>query len=271
MTDLHMRDRNRAAEGIALAVAKVRSLRPRADMVIVGGDAGDGLMAGDSAAALKTFQALEDAFKPLEVPVHWVVGNHDIIGWGRSGADASDPSYGKSTFTERFIKGSSYRALEHKGWKIILLDSIQKSPDGASQPYVAAIDDRQMDWLKSQLNALSGSPAILVTHAPMLSSYFIYNDGPYAAPKFPMVLQNAKELHELLKDYPVKAVLQGHTHVRENVVYAGRQHITSGAVCGNWWQGPRFGIDPEGFSVIDLRGDSVEWSYLPTGFRAEQG
>ncbi len=63
------------------------------------------------------------------------------------------------------------------------------------------------------------------------------------------------------------AVLQGHTHVNEIVSYKGTQYITSGAVCGNWWHGPRMGT-PEGFTVVSLREGRISTRYETYGFRS---
>ncbi len=54
-----------------------------------------------------------------------------------------------------------------------------------------------------------------------------------------MTVANAPEVLEIFDHANVIAVLQGHTHVNEIVAYKNTQYITSGAVCGNWWHGPR--------------------------------
>jgi hypothetical protein len=40
-------------------------------------------------------------------------------------------------------------------------------------------------------------------------------------------------------------------------------------VCGNWWKGPRDG-HPEGFAVLTVRGDEVQWRYETYGFIADK-
>ena len=78
---------------------------------------------------------------------------------------------------------------------------------------------------------------------------------------------NAQDVLDVLWPYAPKLVLQGHTHIRETVMYNGRQFITTGAVCGNWWKGPRDG-HPEGFGVVTVRGADVSWRYETYGFTA---
>jgi predicted phosphodiesterase len=73
---------------------------------------------------------------------------------------------------------------------------------------------------------------------------------------------------DVFAGYRLRAVLQGHTHIRENVTYDGCQFITSGAVCGNWWKGARLG-HPEGFAVVTVSGEGdVRWEYRTYGFKA---
>jgi hypothetical protein len=60
-----------------------------------------------------------------------------------------------------------------------------------------------------------------------------------------------------------KMVLQGHTDIRESVIYNGCQFITSGAVCGRWWKGPREG-HPRGFGVLTVRAKRSTGDTKPT-------
>jgi 3',5'-cyclic-AMP phosphodiesterase len=59
----------------------------------------------------------------------------------------------------------------------------------------------------------------------------------------------------------VKAVLQGHTHICEKVEYKDCQFVTTGAVCGDWWRGPRLGF-PNGFTLATVSRDSVKFDYI---------
>ena len=80
-----------------------------------------------------------------------------------------------------------------------------------------------------------------------------------------IVVNNAAEVLELLHRFNVKAVLHGYTHVVETLRYRGCQYITSGSVAGESWRGPKWGIHPEGFGVLNVDGDSISWSYETYG------
>jgi len=56
-------------------------------------------------------------------------------------------------------------------------------------------------------------------------------------------------------------------HVNENTTYKGTQFIIGGAVCGNWWHGPRMGF-LEGFTVVSLREGKISTRYETYGFKS---
>jgi 3',5'-cyclic-AMP phosphodiesterase len=64
------------------------------------------------------------------------------------------------------------------------------------------------------------------------------------------------------------ALLQGHTHIVEDVRHHGIRYVTGGAVCGAWWQGAQFG-DREGVTFVTVDNGMVTTSYAPTGFVSE--
>lgn len=271
MTDLHLREGNEAPDGIALAVRKILALDPRPDFVLVGGDAAEGLMGAEAGLADARIKKLAELLKPLEMPVHHAIGNHDVFGWGRvKAATSSEPGYGKAMFAERVAQAPLYRSFDHGGWHFVVLDSIQFD-SSEERGYVTRIDEEQLGWLKSDLAKAGAKPTVVMTHAPLMSGYHSLDTTPYGPFPGKMLLVNGKEVNDVLKAHDVKLVLQGHTHIRECVEYAGRKHITSGAICGNWWGGKRFDVDPEGFSVLDVTTDgNVEWTYVPTGWEARK-
>jgi hypothetical protein len=57
--------------------------------------------------------------------------------------------------------------------------------------------------------------------------------------------------------------------VDEMLRWQGTTFITGGAVCGKWWRGSWHGT-PEGFGVVTLRPDRVEWKYKTYGWVAKR-
>jgi predicted phosphodiesterase len=78
---------------------------------------------------------------------------------------------------------------------------------------------------------------------------------------------NANEVLALFEGHNVIGVLQGHTHINENVEYKGINYITSGAISGNWWKGVRMGT-PEGFTVVNIANGKMTTHYETYGFKA---
>ena len=193
------------------------------------------------------------------VPIHHVIGNHDVFGRDPvSGVSPTDPLYGKQAFEQRFAT-KTYRSFDQKGYHFILLDAIQISPD---REYDAFIDDAQLAWLKQDLAATpAGTPIVIASHVPLVSAVAQYAPpGDKIGKARGLLLTNTYAVLSLLEGHNVIAVLQGHTHINETVYFNNIPFITSGAVSGNWWAGPRWG-SPEGFTVLDLAEGGAYWRY----------
>jgi 3',5'-cyclic AMP phosphodiesterase CpdA len=246
-TDIHIEPELRAAAGTAACFDRLNALQP--EFALCGGDL--------------LFDLYGETSRRLSMPVHSVPGNHDVFGLSnQSGIPASDPLYGKKMFEDRI--GPRYSAFAYKGWHFLLLDSIGITPQ---REFIGRVDEEQLAWLRTELAAIGPSkPIIVLTHIPLLSAVLQIVPDPWKSPSTYLVT-NAPEVLGLLAPYNVKAVLQGHTHIRENVIYNGCQFLTSGAVCGNWWKGPRCG-HPEGFAMVTVKDGAVSWRYETYGFVA---
>ena len=64
--------------------------------------------------------------------------------------------------------------------------------------------------------------------------------GPHQPPCLP-ARQPGSDVLSIFEGHNVIAVLQGHTAINETVYWRNIPFITSGAVCGNWWNGSRWG------------------------------
>jgi 3',5'-cyclic-AMP phosphodiesterase len=264
-SDLHIQPELGATDGVALAVKKVLALHPRPDFILTGGDHVMDLLKVTRERANLQFKLLAEALAPLNMPVYSTVGNHDIYGWSTSSpATESDPEYGKQLFRDKFARENLYRSFEHKDWHFVILDTIQ--PRG--RDWYLGVDDDQLTWLKKDLEEAKGKPIVVLTHAPILTAFIQYTEGATKATPDTLILSNGLELQALFAKHSVKAVLQGHTHVVEEIQYAGTKYVTGGAVSGDWWKGWRLGIHPEGFAVYDVVGQEIDWHYETYGWKA---
>ena len=260
-TDTHIQPELRAADGCRQCFDRINAVRP--EFAICGGDLVFDALETPKPRAKQVYDLYAETTKPLTMPVHTVIGNHDVFGLStKSGVSPDEPEYGKKMFEDRI--GPRYSSFDHKGWHFVLLDSIGITPE---RKYVGGVDDQQLDWLKSDLaRAGKQTPIIAVTHIPLVTGMLQIFPNAWKSPAS-LVVTNVREVLSLFAPYNVKAVLQGHTHVNETVNYKGCQYITTGAVSGNWWKGAHLG-HPEGFGVVTVRDGDVHWRYETYGFQA---
>jgi 3',5'-cyclic AMP phosphodiesterase CpdA len=246
----------------------------RADFAIQGGDHVFDALAVDRKRADSLFDLYGHTEQVLGLKVHHTIGNHDHFGlFTKSGVEPGAPGYGKQMYEERV--GPTHYSFDHKGYHFVVLDTIQPTPD---RSWEARIDAPQLAWLAADLDKLpSGAPVIVIGHVPLISAAAQYaaptaasGSGVAAASAVThpqMTVANAWEVLPILEKHNTLAVFQGHTHINEVIRFRGIPYITSGAICGNWWHGTRWGI-PEGFTVVSLRNGKLDWRYATYGFQS---
>ena len=260
-TDTHLQPELNAAEGTSMAFRRARTMR--ADFAIGGGDFVFDVAAVPRERALSLYDMYTKAEQDLGLKIYHAIGNHDVVGAGADLISQSDPVYGKRLWNQRF--GETYYSFDHKGYHFVVLDSIEYQPDHS---FIGNINADQMAWLAKDLAAQpKGTPVIVIVHIPLASSVFSYESPDIYKKASMVIVTNAREVISLLDQYNVIAVLQGHTHINEQVVWKGKTFLTSGAICGNWWRGSRLGI-PEGFTVIHLNDGIFSTEYVTYGFKS---
>jgi hypothetical protein len=262
-TDTHIQPELDAAHGCDLCFRKIANLKP--DFAIMGGDHVFDALKVDRIRANSVFDLYRKTEQTLQMPLHHTIGNHDVFGINtKSGVSPSDPAYGKKMYEDRV--GQTYYSFDHKGWHFIVLDSIQPTEDRMWQ---ARIDDPQLSWLKADLNKIGAmTPVIVTVHVPLVSAFATYAEKVATKQKYnTLTVDNAPDVLAAFEGHNVVAVLQGHLHVNELIVLKNTQYILGGAVCGNWWRGPRMGF-PEGFTVVSAREGNITTRYETYGFKA---
>jgi 3',5'-cyclic AMP phosphodiesterase CpdA len=263
ITDTHLQPELHGVVGCAMAFKKARTLH--ADFVIQGGDhIFDGL-AVPLTKSTELFRLYDETAQALSLKTYHAVGNHDVMGlYKASGMNPGDTGYGKAYFEEHI--GPRYQSFDHKGVHFIVLDSIGLTPE---RGYYGMIDDAQMTWLKADLaKQTPQTPIIVTSHIPLITAYGQYL-APYKGNGYnTLSVTNAYAILPLFEGHNVLGVLQGHTHINERVEFNGIQYLTSGAVCGNWWEGIHRGT-PEGFTVCTVRNGKLTTHYETYGFKAD--
>jgi 3',5'-cyclic AMP phosphodiesterase CpdA len=256
-TDVHIESELDAPQGTALAMDIVNS--SDAEFAICGGDHVYDALKVSKERIIDQYQLYTEAEKALRLPVWHVLGNHDVAGL-ETGMSSHDVIYGKAMF-EKTFNTPTYYTFQHKGVTFIVLDSILIK----GRDWHPEIDLKQMIWFERVLQSTAGAPAIVISHVPLVTSMASYGPGSNSSVYDPV--SNADVMVPMLEKYNVIALLQGHTHIVEDVHRHGIQYVTGGAVCGNWWKGMQYG-DHEGVTFVTVDNGTVTSSYTPTGFQA---
>ena len=93
----------------------------------------------------------------------------------------------------------------------------------------------------------------MVSHIPLLTAFYVATEGAMSVTPRNRVVINNRDVFGLMEDHNVILVLQGHLHAKELLI----------------WRGPWHGTE-EGFNVITLTGNHVEWEYIDYGWEARR-
>jgi hypothetical protein len=118
-------------------------------------------------------------------------------------------------------------------------------------------------------NVPPGTPIVLITHIPLLTAFYAAVKGATFAPPKNRAVVNNRDVLKVLENHNVILVLQGHLHIKELIKWRDTSFIVGGAVCAKWWRGAWYGTE-EGFNIITLAGNHVEWEYIDYGWQARR-
>ncbi len=256
MTDIHVTRERNAVEGLTQAIDTINKLAP--DFVLTGGDNIMDALAQPYESADSLYNLFAETMNHLNVQYFSTMGNHEVFGlYEKSGVEPSNEMYGKKMYEDRIA--NRFYSFDHKNWHFIVLDGIGFTED---RHYYGLVDSVEMNWLKQDLEKTGKeTPVIVSIHIPLLSVGEQIMVSPTAAFDQGSIVTNASEVREVLEQYNVKLVLQGHLHFLEDIEYNGIHYITGGAVCSGWWNGPRFGME-EGFVQVNVSADDFTWKYI---------
>jgi 3',5'-cyclic AMP phosphodiesterase CpdA len=182
-TDLHISTSNPLpAEDLRNAVNEV-NLTQQIDFVLVDGDIAN---LGDTASLKVAKQLLQG----LKIPFYIVPGNHDFHWNINNGATDFIRIFGDDRFE-----------FTHKGF---VFAGFATAPlDKSGSGFIQSAD---IDWLKKSLiNTGKTLPTFIVTHYPLLAGD----------------VDNWKDMTDMLKEFNVKAFLNGHYHRNVLLNYDG--------------------------------------------------
>ncbi|HYQ56519.1 MAG TPA: metallophosphoesterase [Draconibacterium sp.] len=262
MTDVHISTEHRSTEGFKQAIDTINSLNP--DFVLSGGDNINDALALSYEASDSVYKLFVNTAKNLKSPFYSTMGNHEVFGlYEASGVSPSHEEYGKQLYQNRIAK--RYYSFDHKNWHFVVLDGIGLTED---RHYYGHVDEEQLEWLKADLEKAGKKPIAVSIHMPLFSIGSQIMQRPTAGMAETSIVTNANQVREILEQYNTKVVFQGHLHFLEDIEYNGIHYITGGAVCSQWWQGKRFGLE-EGFLKVDVNGEDFSWNYIDYGWEVQ--
>lgn len=264
-TDVHTRLEWETPRALAMAAAAINAQRP--ELIVAGGDLiTDGFQSAAETVAPR-WQAYLEMHRSLRARVEPVLGNHDLVAAvPEDGSPASaDP---RAEFRRAFGLERTYRSVEVGGYRLLILDSI--SVVGGDDQYHGLVEPEQLRWLATELESIDRStPIVLATHIPLLTGFYQAIEGGTAAAPANRIVINNREVLELFAGHNLLLVLQGHLHVAEMLRWRGTTFVTGGALSGKWWRGSWHGTG-EGYGVLTLRPDRVDWEYHGYGWKAQR-
>jgi len=264
-TDVHARQEWQTPAALEKATAAINT--NKADLVIAGGDLITDGFQNPAAIAAPRWDAYMMMHSGIQADLYPAIGNHDLV--AANPVDGSTPEKDpRAMFMARTGLHRTYYSFDAVGYHFVVLDSIRVTRD--RYQFHGRIGSEQIEWLKKDLTHVPRStPIVITTHIPLLSAFYSASMGAtFAAPKNRVVVNNVEVL-KIFKDHNVILVLQGHLHVKEMIRWQGTTFIVGGAICGKWWRGSWFDTK-EGFNLITLSGDRVEWEYIDYGWQARR-
>ena len=276
LTDFHVQPELDAARGMATCLHHAQERKP--DLIINTGDCVMDALHVDRARNQKQWDVWNEVLKnECSTKIAHCIGNHDIWGWGRerSGTTGNEPGWGKKWAMDELGLAKPYHAFNHGGWRFIMLDSVQPSPEGI---WITKLDDEQFAWLEGEL-AATRKPVFIGSHIPIMSPAAWLDTGRIGGtPEAPAMAvrrthTDVKRIGALFAKHPnVKLCVSGHLHEIDRADFLGVTYLNNPAVCGNWWSpGLHRGFFGEMYSLLDLHPDGtldvqrIDYGWEPVG------
>lgn len=186
---------------------------------------------------------LREMLEELAHPYRVIFGNHDYAPPGKPGI--SKAAFARA-FAGRGFSSEEYYSAESVGpMRIIYLDSTRIGRVNGH------IDRRQLNWLRSQLEAHPDAPTIVMLHHPLIPAHPDDAAKPWSRV---FMVQEPKETLELLESSPqVKMVIHGHHHMSAVNTQKGIHHISVPSVMSY----------PCAYMTLRVIGDKVEYDTIP--------
>jgi 3',5'-cyclic AMP phosphodiesterase CpdA len=255
LPDIHLQPDSAVVEGFEQLAKQINRINP--DFVLTGGDMIYTAKNTNGDKAKILFDLMDKEFRLLKMPVYLTMGNHENVGITKeSGIDKSDPMWGKQLYQSRYV--SRYYTFNYNGWKFFVLDGIKILEQ--EKNYTQGVDSLQIEWIRNELLATAKStPVVISIHTPLINPHAISDPDSRA------LSVNSATVLNLFRDYNLRIVLEGHTHLYMNLYFNGVHYISGGSTA--------YGTAPEndGFIHVKVKRDSENLQFIKTSRSAPEG
>lgn len=270
LTDQHVYERRSSYEGYKKCIDHINSLDESPAFVLMGGDmVFDGLY-NEKSDYLNWIRKYKELSDQLDCPWYPCMGNHDPFGLNpRRKCSPNDPDIGKHIIQEELEWEKTYYSFDFNKWHFTVLDCIQPIDSENGPIYTPMIESAQLEWLAKDLGKAGDRPKVVVVHIALfyLGDQALGNkEAKAVSPN--MLVQNTREVREVLERHQVDLVLQGHCHHNEQAIFGGVTYHTSASASGAWWGGNWTGNDP-GYTLFKCENGTVNPVYKTYGWQAK--
>ncbi len=209
----------------------------RPDVMIHLGDAID--VSEPIEQELTCIREVRETLDKVPGEVHTLLGNHDVS------------ELTKAQFLEAWGASQSYYSFDCRGVHMVMLDSNFNSDGSDFAPdafewYDAWIGEKQLAWLKSDLEAAGSTPTLVFCHANL--DHRVRDNGELNS----HIVKDAAAVREVLEASGcVKAVIQGHCHSGFQATIKGIPYIVLRAMVEG------SGLEQNAYAILSLMNDDT--------------
>ena len=248
LPDIHLQPDSVIIASFEKLTKQVNKLHP--DFVLTGGDMIYTAKNVNDKKAEVLFDLMDKEFKRFKMPVFMTMGNHEQVGITQeSGIDKTNPNWGKKMYEKRYLK--RYYTFSYGDWKFFVLDGIkilEKEKD-----YTQGVDSIQIEWIKNELQSTDKKTPIVVSiHTPLINPHSLTSS------QSSVMSANSEAVLNLFKNYNLRIILEGHTHIYMNLYLQGIHYVSGGSTA--------YGTDnfDDGFVMIRVRNNTENLKFIKT-------
>ena len=199
------------------------------------------------------FSQATSILNKVKIPWFLTAGDHDVnpLIYQQNSSDRSREQLFQSLYLKLnpCVNNHLYYSFDFKGYHFIVLYALEylHTDSKWGNVFLSRISDIQYNWLKTDLNSNKQKNTIVFIHKPLW-----YNWSSWL------------KIHQLLRQYNVKAVVAGHSHYnQDDGVLDGINYFTIGATGGMIKSSSPNAGGVHHVTIMDLNDGKVSFKIIP--------